>query len=1230
MPGTQPGADDGDAYTAAVGTMLGSGYGEDHVAEMPIFAIPVDTFNGRLVKDVAATAEAARITELLGQLGAVARPWERTVPTDLTAIDDRLADWAAGGGARTSALLWIGHGRSLGQRAELLVPARADSERDAGFVPQSLARHLDDEYLSREGQHWALVMVEACGAAGFMDQVEGELRWLQRTTGRDFGALLIGSGENHGPGHLGTLYTELDRVLAGYTDHDADIRPADLAARLDGSQGLIVKPIGIGRCLPLRRRPVRPLPVTATVEDYQRLHRLLDASDDSALAHFLHKGVCSGSAELSWGFTGRTADREAVAAWLADTAAPDILAVTGDPGVGKSAFLGNLLMHAHLEIGKELETAGFGERLQQGLGLPPFDAVLHLAGADPHEVIERLANVFGTPDTLASGLSAESRLIALEAALRERGPVHVLADALDEADEPLLVADLLRELAQLPGVRLIVGTRPDAAPSAPGAAPGRTLLDALGEGTGQARAHRLAGDPAAARSYVAASLQELGNPEAVASVAETAAERVTDGSWQFLQTALVVQEIEHRPELLTPGLRPDLDRLLTQDGRGLLDSALARITDAFPAAEHLLAALAHTRGRGVPRADQVWATIAGAFAPDGAAPADTDITRLLDRAAAYVLLDGDERQTVHRLVHRTFADALRAQSGADRRLAVVRALTELVEHGAELSDSPANGYLARHLSGHAAAAGLAGWRELAASTRALDETALPDLGRDVLAARLTLPAGGLAENLPPEVLGSLTAAPLIRAARPADRPGLRQLGALRTTGRLPQAGPGASWWVSWGLLRRHAPHLTLGGHTRPVRALASWNEGSPRFVSGAEDGSVMVWDPWFSHAPIAVVPGPPRAGLTALTALPPTDNGRGPLVAVAHGNQTVRVWDVSSGPQKVAEFDTPTFVTGMAVAPGGSGRLTLVGPQRYVAVVDLDEQAPRPHPAQPYGNPHTVVAVDARRVVTSTDTHLVLWDVTGEKPRRVAKVPTAGSQASLTLLPGAGRPARLAGADTANGARQVTFWTVDGDDRLVHDDAPMATGAADLVTLAGIAGPGDTPRLLTATRDGVLRLWDLTTRSSITEIRADGPVGGARLATVAGPPGLAEATALPVTASSLDTRIRVWDPTPHEAAGLPVGTAGGQRVSRMLAADGEELITVRWDDGTERTFAAADGAERRTDGARPAPLPPWDVGLPDNLGAPVRDRAALNRGRTAVAVEDGVVVLETAPNERQA
>jgi hypothetical protein len=84
----------------------------------------------------------------------------------------------------------------------------------------------------------------------------------------------------------------------------------------------------------------------------------------------------------------------------------------------------------------------------------------------------------------------------------------------------------------------------------------------------------------------------------------------------------------------------------------------------------------------------------------------------------------------------------------------------------------------------------------------------------------------------------------------------------------------------------------------------------------------------------------------------------------------------------------------------------------------------------------------------------------------------------------------------------------------------------------------------------------------------------------------------------------------------------------MLAADGEELITVRWDDGTERTFAAADGTERRTDGARPAPLSPWNVGLPDNLGAPVRDRAALDRGRTAVAVEDGVVVLETAPNER--
>lgn len=1229
MTGTHRDADDGDAYTAVDDTMLGSGYGEDHVAELPIFAVPVDTFNGRAVKDVAATKEAARITELLGQLGAVARPWERTVPTDLTAIDDRLADWAAGGGARTSALLWIGHGRSLGDRAELLVPARANTERDAGFVPQSLARHLDDEYLFREEPHWALVMVEACGAAGFMDQVEGELRWLRRTGGEGFGALLIGSGENHGPGHLGTLYAELARVLAGYTDHDAEIRPADLASRLDGRQGLVVRQIGIGRSLPLRRRPVRPLPVTATVEDYQRLHRLLDASGDSALTHFLRKGVCGGPAELSWGFTGRTANREAVAAWLADTGAPGILVVTGAPGVGKSAFLGNLLMHAHPEIGAELEAAGFGERLQQGLGLPPFDAVLHLAGADPHEVITRLTTVFSTPDAPAPGHSAESRLGALEAALRERGLVLVLADALDEADEPLLVADLLRELAQLPGVRLIVGTRPDAAPSAPGTTPGRTLLDALGEGTGQARAHRLTGDPAAARGYVAASLRELGELEVVASVAATAAERVSDGSWQFLQTALVVQEIEHRPELLTPGLRADLDRLLAQDGRGLLDSALARITDAFPAAEHLLTALAHTHGRGVPRADQVWSTIAGAFAPDGTVPTDTDISRLLERAAAYVLLDGDERQTVHRLVHRTFADALRARSGADHRVAVVHALAELVEHGAESSDSPANSYLARHLSGHAAAAGPAGWRELAAFTRALDETALPDLGRDVLAARLTLPAGGSAQYLPPEVLGSLTAAPLIRAARPADRPGLRQLGALRTTGRLPGAGPGASWWVGWGLLRRHAPHLTLGGHTRPVRALASWNEGSDRFVSGAEDGSVMVWDPWVSHAPIAVVPGPPRAGLTALAALPPTDGGRGPLVAVAHGNRTVRVWDVSAGPRKVAEFDTPTFVTGMAVTPGGSGRLTLVGPQGYVAVVDLDEQVPRPRSAQPYGNPHTVVGVDARRVVTGTDTHLVLWDITGERPRRVAKVPTADSQASLTLLPGAGQQARLAGADTANGARRVTFWTVDGDDRLVRDGAPLATGAAGLVTLAGIAGPGATPRLLTTTTDGVLRLWDLSTRSSVTEIRADGPTGGARLATVAGPPGLAETTVLPVTASSLDTRIRVWDPTPPETTGLPVGTAGAQGITRMLAVDGEELITVRWDDGTERTFASADGAERRTDGARPAPLPPWDVGLPKELGAPVRDWAALDGGRTAVAVADGVVVLETAPNERQ-
>jgi hypothetical protein len=75
-----------------------------------------------------------------------------------------------------------------------------------------------------------------------------------------------------------------------------------------------------------------------------------------------------------------------------------------------------------------------------------------------------------------------------------------------------------------------------------------------------------------------------------------------------------------------------------------------------PAFAPLLEALALARGRGVPRADRIWAIMANALAMPGVHIAETDIDDLLVKAAPYVMLDAEDGQSVYRLAHRTFQE----------------------------------------------------------------------------------------------------------------------------------------------------------------------------------------------------------------------------------------------------------------------------------------------------------------------------------------------------------------------------------------------------------------------------------------------------------------------------------------------------------------------------------------------------------------------------------------------
>src|SRR6185312_12526513 len=115
------------------------------------------------------------------------------------------------------------------------------------------------------------------------------------------------------------------------------------------------------------------------------------------------------------------------------------LAVTGQPGAGKSA----VLARATVQLSPDSGTPGLA---------------FHAAHATVAAFREALADL--------AGLTGEAEEIAIVDEIRAMGAhsvVPVVVDALDEAETPYersQIAGLIRELAEMPGLRLVVATRP--------------------------------------------------------------------------------------------------------------------------------------------------------------------------------------------------------------------------------------------------------------------------------------------------------------------------------------------------------------------------------------------------------------------------------------------------------------------------------------------------------------------------------------------------------------------------------------------------------------------------------------------------------------------------------------------------------------------------------------------------------------------------------------------------
>ncbi|MFD9407586.1 hypothetical protein ACFWBN_11295 [Streptomyces sp. NPDC059989] len=1264
--------------------------------------------------DADTVGEAERTAAVLRRLGgeSVVPPLAGDAVRSLTDADESLAHWAGehggDGSSRPTALLWFGHGRAVRMGSVLLVPGSKE-RGNARVTPDMVAHYVHAEQLRREqdDSHWALVVLEACNSENFAQDVAGRFNGTGKERTRSL--LVIATGKAAAQGYLGTFRDLLERYLTPKTSHD-DFTLRDLQGHFKSHRcyaELVGDETGAELRLALRDRV--PLTGATTVADLWRQQSRYDNAPEAWPRRPVPEKV--GFLEVVSDFTGRAAHLRAIAAWCADAAGAAVLAVTGEPGAGKSALLGETLQR-WTRRGPDGPGRGPAEAAQAAdPPPPPIVAVLPLTGNTPADVVRQLAEKLDAisegpgRDDLDGDDAALDRVRRRLAELTRDSDADdipaaptptralIVADALDEARDPFRIAALLRELTTVPGVRLLIGTRPTPFATAPGEhrpADGSghlELPEVLGAASGHARVLVLERDPAAARDYARGKVRDIlrehpagdatWHETVTGTVADAVEAHVREGSWQFLQAALVVQEIEQRPTVLSPGPdgRSALAEMLDRDQSGLFAAAVKRITAGLPTAEPLLRALAYAHGRGLPLADGIWAHAAAGIAGTDGPFDDEQLELFLSRAAAYVLLDGEDRRSVYRLAHRTYAEQLLADGMQDRRHAMLIALLELAAAQAR-SGQPLSPHLAARLAEYAADCGASGWAALAARPGVVDR--LPPASLSTPALTPGRGTGTSPIDLPIEILGTVASAHLIKEAEPGDRPGLRQLGGLRAAGLLHAAGPGAGWEVAWGRLRRVPLHLQLGGSPTAITALVA-RADAPWLVTGSLDGSVMVWEPWRDHHPTMLLSGY-DSPVTALAALGPVRREAGVgsvgpgLLAVAHEDRTVHLWDTDADTDGYADAgadadadagadadadadadagaDRPEprraacteMVRVIAALPDGSRRFVVGGESGYLALLGpdgaLSSAAEAVSSRDVVGLVHVPGPDGAPLVVTAQQSGvLALWKVDGAVPVLVHDSHSHTALAGLVGVPGPTGPHRLV---TVSEDGRLAQWRVHtgGDRPTILADTegrvPEARSGADPV-LAALPATGQDGVPVVGDRQGTVRIVGptaapghpalLETSTGSRPIKAIGVLRGP------------EGGSILVTAAERDSRVHFWDPAAAaRTEGAPVVRASWvDDMRRHVLADGTETLVVTEECAgtrTVRVLRAADGAllelPAPSDGsadaaAERAPLPDGAVDQhagsvvdcvaldgPAGLSRPARTRATAGREGTVV------------------
>ncbi|MFE2309952.1 AAA family ATPase, partial [Streptomyces sp. NPDC059411] len=818
------------------------------------------------------------IADLLAPYGVRITPWTVAAEErDRQMVEKRLGAWkqpTVPGG--NTVLYWVGHGS-----ADHLAHHHTHTPIDDGVSPEEVAHAIGSRQVHPDNEDsWAIVVVDACFSQDFAREVH---RILLGRKYRDAGRYLLLSTAARGYAELGAFTDALRHVLTVTFRGRSTIHLAELGFELsDNLHGFR------GDRTDRRDQLVRTLPdvaaaVSAPLDQLAELQAVIDQLPTDEQRHFLSKASGAELGELAWYFHGRVKERDQILHWLT-TATRGALVVTGPAGSGKSALLGHILLHTNTRLRDLLIRHGHLQSLPAEVPCPddPFDLVIHLSGLTLARTLQLAAQAADLPDLAlqaADGQPSADLAARLLERLRDRHePLTLLFDALDEAEQPLVIADqLLRPLAALPTVRLIIGTRRSTreGPDHP-ATDDTNLLGTLrprpnaphGPATGGSPDVEVSRDQDAIAGYLRAKLhaaKHRGTLHADYSLIDEAVRRLVtdhqqDGSepQQFLYARLAAHELLNDPHLIT-----DPAPLIGRTHRQLFTRALERLHRASSHYGPLLKALGLTQGRGLPDQDGIWTCIADAVAPDTAATGGS-ISGLLRDAAPYLALDHEHGQSVYRLAHRTFTEHFTTGPDTDQAHSnITAALARHARHARQGQDTPGvtsqppdiSPYIRHHLAAHARLGHRAGaLNTLADHPDVLDTLDLTSVTTSVLHHSLT------PNDLPPAIAGTVLHQHDARHTVPGRQTGTaiewrrwwRRLGTIYVQGTPPPAeihprnpGPWPPVLIA-GSVQPRQLHLQLAGHTDGgVWSMTVFTapDGTPRLATAGSDKTVRIWNP---------------------------------------------------------------------------------------------------------------------------------------------------------------------------------------------------------------------------------------------------------------------------------------------------------------------------------------------------------------------------------------------------